>query len=546
MSVRAEVLALVAFTALMEGCAAVAPPTGGPKDTVPPRRIASSPDSAARNVTQRFVRLAFSEPIQVKELSKNLLITPQLPADNPYKLRQERSAVTLVFDKPLDENTTYSFNFREAVVDATESLPAKNAVVSFSTGPMLDAGTLRGSVTDLLSTQPVADVAVGLYREADTAGVRRSKPYYVARTDKQGQYSFGFLKAGRYQIYALADKNQNGFYEDGEKIGYLSELVTIETTGNAAAVPLVLTQPDRRAPLISDQLPGPTELRLNFKEGLRTVTLTPLPPNSASAAAIAEAVQLTERGRTVLLYKTDGVGEGRYLLTATDSTGNVGHDTLNVRFPVPPATARKKPALPLYSIEGVSSTVYRQGQVKYRFLVPVRIAAGKPFGTLVEDTIRRRPLQLPADATLSPDQTLLTIQLNTRAKNQIDIRLDSTAITSITGQPLRLRPLQLSLSEQGNTGSLSGTIATKEAKFELQLLDDKLQVLNRLKSPKGSFKFDNLTPGTYRLRVLVDQDGDGRWRGGDPNLKLPPEPIYLHPKALQVRANWEVEEKISF
>ena len=128
MSVRAELLALLALVALLESCAAVAPPLGGPRDRTPPRRISSSPDSAARNVKQQFVRLDFSEPVITKELSKNLLITPQLPADNPYKLREDRNAITLLFEKPLDANTTYSFNFREGVVDITESLPAKNAV----------------------------------------------------------------------------------------------------------------------------------------------------------------------------------------------------------------------------------------------------------------------------------------------------------------------------------------------------------------------------------------------------------------------------------
>ena len=83
MSVRAELLALLALVALLESCAAVAPPLGGPRDRTPPRRISSSPDSAARNVKQQFVRLTFSEPVITKDLSKNLLITPQLPPNNP-------------------------------------------------------------------------------------------------------------------------------------------------------------------------------------------------------------------------------------------------------------------------------------------------------------------------------------------------------------------------------------------------------------------------------------------------------------------------------
>jgi len=542
MSVRADLLALLAFAALLEGCATVAPPQGGPTDTVAPRRIASSPDSAARNVKQRYVRLVFSEPVQLKDLSKNLLITPQLPADNPYKVREERNAITLLFDKPLEENTTYSFNFRDAVVDITESLPARNAVLSFSTGAVLDSGAVRGTVTDALTAQPVADAVVGLYREADTTNVRRARPYYLARTDKQGQYSLGFLKNGRYRIYAIVDKNQDGRYQEGEKIAYLPEPITVGE--GKAPVPLLLTRPDRRPPVLSNRQPGPTALQLNFNEGLREVALASL--DNPASANLNETLLLTERGRVLLLFKTPGVPEGRYLLSATDSTGNTLRDTLNVRFPVPAASARKQAASPLYTVEGNPRSVYRQGQVKFRFAVPVRLAPGKTFGTLVEDSVRRQPLSVPANGTLSPDRTLLTVQLDTRAKSRIDILLDSTAVTAVTGQLLRLRPLRLSLSEEAATGTLSGTLSTKEPRFELQLLDDKLQVVQSLASPKGSYRFENLAPGTYRLRALIDRNGDGRWNGGDPNLQVPAEPVYLHPKALQLRANWEVEEKLSF
>ena len=544
MSVRAELLAVLALVALLESCAAVAPPLGGPRDRTPPRRVASSPDSAARNVKQQFVRLVFSEPVVTKDLSKNLLITPQLPPDNPYKLREDRTAITLLFEKPLDANTTYSFNFRDGVVDITEALPAKNAALTFSTGPMLDAGRVRGTLTDVLSGRPVAEASVGLYRAADTAGVRRGRPYYTVLTDKQGQFSLNFLKAGPYKIYAVADKNNNGRYDDGEKIAYLPAPIAIADSAAGPPVALVLTQPDRRPPLLTTRTPSLTQLRLNFNEGLRTAVLAPL--GAPAPAAVADAVLLTDRGRTVAVFKTPEVGDGRYLLTTADSTGNTSHDTLQVKFPVAPATAKKPVAPPLYAVEGSPRAVYREGLVKFLFAVPVRVAAGRPFGTLVEDSVRRRPLRLPADGALSPDHTALTVRFNTKATKRLDVVLDTTALTAITGQNLRLRPLRLGISEQDVSTSLSGPITTKERHFELQLLDDRQQVVNSLASPQGRYLFADMPPGTYRLRVLIDRDGDGRWRGGDPNLLLPPEPVYLHPRPQQIRAGFDIVEPLTF
>ena len=544
MSVRAELLALLALLALLESCAAVAPPRGGPRDRTAPRRISSSPDSAARNVKQQFVRLVFSEPVVTKELSKNLLITPQLPPENPYKLREDRNAITLLFDKPLDENTTYSFNFREGVVDITEALPAKNATLTFSTGPDLDAGTLSGNLTDILTAKPVADASVGLYRAADTAGVRRGRPYYTVLTDKAGKFNLNFLKAGPYKLYALVDKNNNGHYDEGEKIAYLPVPIIVGDS-SPAPVALVLTQPDRRPPLLTTRQVSPTQLRVSFNEGLRSAALTALGTTS-NAAAVAEAVQLTDRGHTVIVFKTPVVADGRYLLTTADSTGNRALDTLNIKFAAPLVTTKKVATLPLYSVEGNPHTVYREGRVQFRFAVPVRVASDQPFGTLVEDSTKRRPLRLPADGNLSPDRTLLTVNFKSKARARLDVLLDSTAITAITGQGLRLRPLRLGISEQDVSTSLSGTITTKQKSFELQLLDDKFQVVTSLISPKGTYSFADMPPGTYHLRVLIDTDGDGRWRGGDPNLLLVPEPVYFYPKPLQIKAGFDILEPLTF
>ena len=190
--------------------------------------------------------------------------------------------------------------------------------------------------------------------------------------------------------------------------------------------------------------------------------------------------------------------------------------------------------------------MYREGRVQFRFAVPVRVASGQPFGTLVEDSTKRRPLRLPADGNLSPDRTLLTVNFNTKARARLDVLLDSTAITVITGQGLRLRPLRLGISEQDVSTSLSGTITTKQKSFELQLLDDKFQVVTSLNSPKGTYSFADMPPGTYYLRVLIDTDGDGRWRGGDPNLLLVPEPVYFYPKPLQIKAGFDILEPLTF
>jgi len=535
MFVRANFFFLLAAGAGLAGCASISSPTGGERDIIPPKLVSSIPADGIRNYKGQVVRLAFSESVQLKELSKNLIISPALPEDNPYKLREDRTSISLLFEKPLEPNTTYSFNFGNAVTDITESNPAANVLVSFSTGAVLDSGAVRGTVRDLLSNKPVDAAAVLLYPESDTAGVRRGRPYYLARTDKAGAYSLRNLKAGRYRIYALADKNNNTRYDEGEKIAYLPDFLTIGPKPDS--VELVLVRPDARRPIVSSQQGSFNQFRVSYGEGLRTAVLAPVA--AAATPQLVEAVQLTEQGRVVTLYRTAALTEGRYLLAATDSAGNVARDTVNVRFPGTAPTRRP----PVYSVEGSPREVYRQGEVRFAFTEPVRIAPGKPFAVLQEDsTAARRPLTLPANGTLNAERNQLTVLLDTKAQKTITLRLDTLNLTTISGQRLGAKPLRLRVTDEATYGSLAGTITTKYKRYEVQLLDAQSKVVASLDSPKNTFRFDRLPPATYTFRVLIDADGDGKWRGGDPNLLVPAEPVYLLPKPEQVRANFEIED----
>lgn len=516
----------------LSGCAAISSPEGGARDTVPPKLVSTQPADRAVNVTGRTIRLEFSEPVQVKDLTKNLLVAPLLSDANKYKVREERNAIELQFEKPFEANTTYSFNFREAISDITESNPAADVILSFSTGAALDSGSVQGRVLDLLTQAPAADVSVVLYPETDTANIRRGRPYYLARTDKEGQFALRNLKIGRFRVFALADKNQTSRYEEGEKIAYLPEVLAVRP--GLDSVQLLLTRPDSRPPIILSQKAEAARFAVTYNEGVRSAALASL----AGSAVPTELLQVTEAGKRVNLYQTPALPAGRYLLAATDSVGNVARDTVSVKFAA--ATPGTTPSIP-WTIEGNAKEVYRQGQITLKFSEPLRLEPKKQVGVLVEDSTTRRPLQ-PASVVLSPDRTQLTVALNTRARNNVTLVLDSTVVQSVTGQSLRLRPMRFTVTDQSTTGTVAGTVQTAaKRRFELQLLDEKGNMVRSLSSPK-TFRLENLAPGTYRIRVLIDANGDGRWQAGDPQLLVLPEPVFIYAQPIQVRANWEVED----
>ena len=57
------------------------------------------------------------------------------------------------------------------------------------------------------------------------------------------------------------------------------------------------------------------------------------------------------------------------------------------------------------------------------------------------------------------------------------------------------------------------------------------------------FEFNHLNPGVYTIRVIFDKNGNGQWDTGNYLKKIQPEKISYYPNPVQVRANWELEQR---
>ena len=61
-----------------------------------------------------------------------------------------------------------------------------------------------------------------------------------------------------------------------------------------------------------------------------------------------------------------------------------------------------------------------------------------------------------------------------------------------------------------------------------------------------SLTFKNLKPGKYKIRVLIDSNDDGVWSPGNMLKQIEPEPVYIHPEMLIIRADWETSLDLTF
>jgi len=188
---------------LNTGCANQIPPTGGTRDSIPPVLISAKPADSSINFTGKKIILEFNEFVTVENASQNLLVspTPKIPPGVESKLR----AVTVTIKDTLEPNTTYTYDFGNAIKDINESNILKNFSYTFSTGNKLDDLEFTGKV--LIAQSGLADstlIAV-LHRKGDDSAVIKEYPRYISRLDKAGNFHFKNLPAGTFYLYAFQD-----------------------------------------------------------------------------------------------------------------------------------------------------------------------------------------------------------------------------------------------------------------------------------------------------------------------------------------------------
>ena len=92
-------------------------------------------------------------------------------------------------------------------------------------------------------------------------------------------------------------------------------------------------------------------------------------------------------------------------------------------------------------------------------------------------------------------------------------------------------------------GSLAVNISGYEGKIIVQLLTQKETVAQqKLLTSPGQILFSLIDKGKYRLKVIYDLDGNGKWTTGSFTEKRMPEPVSFFPAELEERINWSDEQ----
>ncbi len=233
---------LLLIIVLIQSCAVVKQPTGGPMDKIAPKLLSQTTKDSSVNFKGGIVSFSFDERLDIKGLQ---ISTFPLMKNIPEVTLNKRKVNLNIPDSLLEKNTTYKISFGNSIKDIYEGTPISGLDFTFSTGPYLDSLSLFGKVYNAQNGMPDTEAVVVLYTQfTKDSDIAVNRPLYTIKPNADGFFKFTNLPKKEYFLFALHDNNKNLLFDlPTEHIGYLPTTVLPFDTFNKKSTIILRTFP---------------------------------------------------------------------------------------------------------------------------------------------------------------------------------------------------------------------------------------------------------------------------------------------------------------
>jgi len=518
---------------IMLSCAQIVAPTGGKKDTLSPVIVKVFPANQSRNFNGKQIDILFNEYVTVDNIQQQLSITPNL--EGTYETKILPKGTKLIFDKPFKSNTTYSLNFRNTFKDANERNIAKNIRLVFSTGNIIDSLKISGKVKNPLTNKPMMDISVGLYIYTDTLNPRKIKPYYFIKTDSSGLFTIENIATGKYRIYAINDINNNLLYDEAkESIGIIKDTITL--TSNLENLEMNMAKMEKIPNKIMKIRTTSNYAYIDYYRGIKKVQI------EFSNQKDSLVYQQTE-AKTIRLFNTNQVNTDtvRMKISVTDSLERVFTQEQKIKFKEKPRKNEGvKEEFILKTKPGNNEDIdLKEVGYTFTFTKPVKKYDLNKI-EFMNDTLERVPIT-EKNIKWNTEKTEMKVNIDgKKPKTLIRLKMTKGTFISIendsTQKFISIHPIR----DPENYGTISGEIKNpKKKKFLIELLDEQYQVIRKIEN-KIKYEFSFVKAGIYLVRLIVDENKNGKWDAGDLDNNQIPETIIFSNDKIKLKQNFEL------
>lgn len=512
---------LICLVGFIISCAQVVAPTGGETDRIPPSILAIDPENQSLNFSSNTFTLEFDEYVVLKNMKEQLIVSPPLKYSLQYKIKGKKLIFTI--KDTLKVNTTYVFNFGNAIVDLNEGNPLRYFQYVFSTGSVIDSLNLSGRVVDAFELTPEKEVVLLLYpSNASDSAFTLELPSYISRANDDGSFTFTNLASDSYNLFALEDKNDNYLYDrPDEKIGFVSE--PVNPSDSAEKIQLyAFSLPDTNQ-FIEKQKAVQNALKIDFKLDANNTQFELV---DTLIEGFIQKVEFDQNKATLWHKATEAerlklsIKQGSFMDT--------------IKFT--PKTMGDSAVLKLVNnLDG-----------KLNFFEPIELIFNRPLKSIVPDSIS----VLDGDSNLVPF-TITLYSIDVR-KALLAIENPAEANFLLTIQPNAFEDIYQRTNDTIRNGLFFSAaedfgnliVKIQELKAEnliLQLTDSKGKILTEYFESDSVYTFKHLPAAQYGLRLIADKNVNRKWDAGNYYEGVLPERVIIYDEVIDIRQNWEKE-----
>lgn len=556
---------LFLFSILLTSCAQVVAPGGGKRDEKPPRVVKYQPDSAKLNFNSKIIELTFDEYIELKDINNQLIISPPLESTPEIKVKNKTLTIDLGKEH-LKPNTTYSINFGNALQDINESNKKENFSYIFSTGSFIDSLKVKGKVQNAFTHKAEKGMFAMLYSDLSDSAIYKSQPDYFSKTNENGTFLITNIRQGKYKLVVINDLNSNYKYDgDAESIGFTDSIIDPSEKHNILID--VFQEYPKKIFLKKYSHPSYGKFVLVFNEGTDSLRITNL---SNKDKGVQEFTDFS-KNKDTLTYWIKNYQKDSIKLQV--SNGNTVIDTVEFQMiKLADAVKLKRNA---FKFELISSPADNQdfdinSAIKLVFSTPVISAIDSDLHVKEDSVLYKERLRFGFNP---PSQQIILIKQDSgrtskkenagsltlpvtpilKENTRYHIFIPSKTFTDFFGFSNDSIFIHLKTRELKYYGSLklkmeipgTDTLKTNSGqskKYIVQLLNEKESIVREnIISNSETINYEYLPPDKYKLKIILDENGNGKWDTGNYLKNIQPEHVVFNKEDINIRSNWDAE-----
>lgn len=513
---------------LLMSCARRGRPEGGPKDFDKPIMVKADPAFESLHFDSDEIKIYFDEFIKLQDVNTQLIISPPLknvPVITPLGTPSKR--ITIKLADTLQENTTYTFNFGQSVVDNTERNVLENFKYIFSTGDYIDSLQVKGTIKDAFQLEMNDRPSLLLYRVDEMfkdSIIFNEKPMYVGSLIDSVNWEITNIKSGKYLLIALNDVSKNYKYNPREdQIAYVSKYIQVpsDTLYNLSLFKEILEFDVPTKPVEVSK----GHIMFGYQGDGRDFEVKAMSDTSSTYKSIS----IFDKDSDTLHYWFKNYEKDSLIFSLSNK---VVFDTARVVL-----RSEEIDSLSLSSL--TRGTLELRDTFKIKSNVPIYSIDTSKISFLNKDS-----LKVNYQHVLSKHRNIITFNFEKEYQNKYDILMLPGAVSDFFG--IINDSLKIRFNTKKPTDYTSIYLNLQNIRtypIIIELIDSRGNV--RAKTYATSEKehqFINLPASKYMVRIIYDTNKNGKWDTGNFLRRQQPEIVYYFSSIINAKANWQVEE----